>query len=103
MMHPCSSEQIQGMIQEGVSGTASGDGLAGYLNAAVARAESLGTPSTDSRNAQIFFQAARLYNSGSIDYNELGSAYSSRQCYASDIANRLTDWIFAPTQCFLDG
>lgn len=52
-MHPCPAEQIYGMIQDGVAGTASGDGLAKYLNVVVARAASLGLPDMTSRGAQV--------------------------------------------------
>ena len=102
MVFPCPAEQIQGMIEDGVGGTNFGDGLAAYLNTVVHRANAAGFAASGN-NAQVYYQAARLYNSGSVDYMNLGRGYSSRNCYASDIANRLTGWIFASHQCSLDG
>ena len=103
MMFPCPYEQIEGMIQEGTSGTQAGDGLAGYLNAVVGRAASVSQVGMDGSNAQVYYQGGRYYNSGNVDYNELGNGFSSRNCYASDIGNRLTGWTSTPKQCWLDG
>lgn len=87
---PCPDAEIQGMIQDGTGGTAAGDGLAATLN----QAEGLGK--TD---AQGFYAAARIYNSGSIDPSGNLGAGGSTHCYASDIANRLKGWVLAPDTC----
>ena len=72
-------------------GTDSGDGLANCLNEA-------GTS-----DAQAFYRAARIYNSGSIDSSgDLGAGIATH-CYSSDIANRLTGWVTASSSCYLDG
>lgn len=46
-----------------------------------------------------YFAAARMYNSGSVDYNNLNNGLGSTACYATDIANRLTGWTLAASQC----
>lgn len=96
---PCPQEEISGMIQDGVGGTDTGNGLAAYLNEVVDRAKKVDIANMDGEVAQVYYQAARLYNSGSIDYSDLEQGFSSNPCYASDIANRLTGWLFADTQC----
>jgi hypothetical protein len=58
---------------------------------------SITTDTTTANNgptdAQIYYKAARKYNSGSIaDPKALGNAGPSTPCYVSDIANRLTGW-----------
>ena len=46
-------------------------------------------------NAQAFYFAARTYNSGSVqDPTNLANAIATK-CYTSDVANRLTGWVFA--------
>ena len=70
-------------------GTSSGDGLANCLNQA-------GTS-----DAQAFYRAARIYNSGSIDPSGNLGAGIATHCYSSDIANRLTGWVSAPSNCHL--
>lgn len=87
---PCPDSEISGMISDGTAGTDAGPGLAGLINTATG---------TDS---QAFYQAARMYNSGSIDSSgDLGAGIATH-CYASDIANRLMGWVNAPTTCTLD-
>ena len=80
--NPCPNDQILGMIQDGTSGTASGDGLQQIL------------ANLKTTGSQQVYQAARIYNSGSIppsgDLSE-GGATSS---YASDIADRLGGCVF---------
>ena len=50
--------------------------------------------------AQAFYYAARLYNSGEIpDPSDLGNSGGSTNCYVSDVANRLTGWVNAPSKC----
>lgn len=87
---PCPSDQISGMISDGTAGTADGAGLAGCLNTATG---------TDS---QAFYQAARIYNSGSIDASGALEAGIATHCYSSDIANRLMGWVSAESTCTYD-
>ncbi|KAL1984649.1 hypothetical protein VTN96DRAFT_8775 [Rasamsonia emersonii] len=91
VVNPCPQDTITQMVSEGTAGTTTGDGLANCLNYAPAGA-----------GAQAFYQAARIYNSGSIDPSgDLGKGVATH-CYASDIANRLTGWVSAPSTCTLD-
>lgn len=87
---PCPSSQITQMVHDGVAGTSSGDGLQQLI------AKAKGTVSGDS---QVYYAAARLYNSGSANYANLDLGMGSTACYASDIANRLTGWTLATTGC----
>lgn len=74
------------MIQDGTIGTAAGAGLAGILNGA--------------NSAQDVYRAARIYNSGSIaPSGDLADGNGSTACYSSDVANRLTGWAHAQSQC----
>ena len=52
---------------------------------------------------QNFYEAARIYNSGSIDPSGILEDGGATHCYASDIANRLLGWTTARTKCNLDG
>ena len=90
IQNPCPATEIFGMVLDGAGGTANGDGLAGILN-------NLG-----GGNSQAYYRAARQYNSGSIapDGN-LNEGGPSTNCYASDIANRLTGWVWAESACSL--
>jgi len=84
---PCPKTQIHQMIEDGVVGTAAGDGLKQLLDAATGD------------GAQKFYQAARMYNSGSIDPSgNLGLGVATH-CYSSDIANRLTGWSAGVSKC----
>lgn len=88
---PCPVDEIFQMIEDGVFGTASGDGLIQGVNSA-----------TGITGAQAFYIAARVYNSGSVPAGgDLGAPGATR-CYASDIANRLTGWVVAANDCTLD-
>lgn len=88
---PCPRKVIARMIREGSAGTDAGDGLAQCINKSAAD------------DTTAFYQAARIYNSGSIDPSgDLGRGVATH-CYASDIANRLTGWVNAPHTCTLDG
>ncbi|OAQ95826.1 hypothetical protein LLEC1_01369 [Akanthomyces lecanii] len=89
--NPCPASQITQMIRDGASGTSSGDGLQQTL-AQAQRA-------TDDNGSRKFYGAARLYNSGSADYSNLNNGLGSTACYATDVANRLTGWTLAPSQC----
>jgi hypothetical protein len=88
---PCPPAEIFGMVFDGVSGTPTGDGLAGILNQLAV-----------DDNAQVYYRAARQYNSGSIAANgNLNGGGHSTNCYASDVANRLMGWVWAEKTCHL--
>ncbi|OAA44114.1 hypothetical protein NOR_03842 [Metarhizium rileyi] len=89
-VNPCPAGTITQMIRDGVAGTSSGDGLRQTL----AR-----TKGVVGDNSRAVYAAARMYNSGSVDYNNLNNGLGSTPCYASDVANRLTGWTLAPRQC----
>lgn len=95
LVSPCPADQITGMIRDGVSGTTAGDGLVGLLNTAA----SMGGTGLDGSSAQLYYQAARAYNSGQFDPTNLDTKFSSSKCYTMDIANRLTGWTSAAKQC----
>jgi len=89
---PCPASTITGMVSDGTAGTASGDGLANCINEAQSEFGVTG--------AQAFYYAARIYNSGSVpDPSDLGDAGGATPCYVSDVANRLTGWVFATNTC----
>jgi hypothetical protein len=88
---PCPSQEIYQMILDGVAGTPSGDGLVQLLQS-----------SSGPQDTKLF-QAARKYNSGSIDGSGNLSAGIATQCYVSDVANRLMGWVHTANQCPLDG
>jgi hypothetical protein len=73
------------------AGTSSGDGLSQILNR-------LGGSSAA---AQSFYKTARIYNSGSVDASGKLEKGIATHCYASDVANRLLGWTFAPHGCNL--
>ncbi|KAH8645704.1 hypothetical protein BX600DRAFT_477865 [Xylariales sp. PMI_506] len=81
-VNPCPDSEIVGMIEDGTTGTSSGEGLLQIL-------EGLSTS-----GAQQVYQAARIYNSGSIPADGNLSEGGSTTSYASDIANRLTGCVF---------
>jgi hypothetical protein len=88
---PCPPGQIFGMVFDGVGGTAIGDGLAGILNQLA-----------QGNEAQAYYRAARQYNTGSIAADgSLDKGWPSTNCYASDVANRLTGWVSAASSCHL--
>ncbi|KAI0425067.1 putative muramidase [Xylaria sp. FL1042] len=90
-VNPCPTAQILQMVTDGVAGTSSGDGLKQTLSTTSAHYGNTGSVA--------YYAAARLYNSGSVDYTNLGNGFSSVACYADDVANRLTGWTLANTQC----
>lgn len=90
VMNPCPTAIILQMVRDGVAGTTDGDGLAQCLNLAGAS------------DTSAYYKAARLYNSGSIDPSGALEGGVATHCYASDIANRLTGWVNAVSQCTLD-
>ena len=55
--------------------------------------DSTGTANFARANAQAYYRAARIYNSGQLpNPGVLEEAASSTRCYASDVANRLVGW-----------
>lgn len=92
---PCPSGVVTQMIREGAAGTTEGDGLAQTLNEAV---ETYGA-----EGAMAYYTAARIYNSGSVAADGCLEAGIATHCYASDIANRLTGWVFGEKVCSFDG
>ncbi|KAL7949249.1 hypothetical protein V8C42DRAFT_208564 [Trichoderma barbatum] len=88
---PCPSSTIYQMISEGTAGTNDGDGLANCIN------------ESGRSDVSAFYRAARIYNSGSISATGDLQSNIATHCYASDIANRLTGWVNAPSACTCDG
>lgn len=98
--NPCPASTITGMISDGVAGTPSGDGLAAILDQlSASNTKRQLSVSNSSSQAQLYYRAARTYNSGSIaTTGDLGVGPGT-PCYASDVANRLTGWVFADSTC----
>lgn len=92
-VNPCPAATILQMITDGTAGTSSGDGLQQTF---AATSGVLGN--TD---AQAVYAAARMYNSGSVNYGNLNDGITSTACYSVDVANRLTGWALAATGCNL--
>ena len=99
------------MISEGSAGTNAGDGLAAVVNR-----KSISHPIPPNKSnhliteaqstygvqdARAYYVGARIYNSGSVDPSGDLGAGGSTHCYASDLANRLMGWVFAPHGCNL--
>jgi len=91
VQNPCPSSVIHQMIADGTGGTNDGDGLAQCIN------------ESGWGNDADFYRAARIYNSGSIASSGQLQDGIATHCYASDIANRLTGWVWASHGCTLDG
>ncbi|KIW08508.1 uncharacterized protein PV09_01402 [Verruconis gallopava] len=91
VQNPCPAATITQMIRDGVAGTPSGDGL----EQTYAQAPFTG--------AAKYYGAARIYNSGSIAASGNLDDGIATHCYASDVANRLTGWVYAQKDCTLDG
>ena len=87
VQNPCPSSEITQMIEDGTAGTSSGDGLQQLL------AQAPGSGVTK------YYQAARMYNSGSIDPSGNLGAGIATHCYVSDIANRLLGWTSGSSGC----
>ncbi|TKA74822.1 hypothetical protein B0A55_05932 [Friedmanniomyces simplex] len=86
---PCPASEIRQMIQDGAGGTSSGDGFEQCLQ------------KQGHEDVSRWYRAARMYNGGSIDASgDLGKGCCTA-CYASDVANRLTGWVSAPSGCTL--
>ncbi|KAJ9133260.1 Glycoside hydrolase [Pleurostoma richardsiae] len=90
VQNPCPTATVEQMIREGTAGTNSGDGLANCINQA------------GWSDDADFYRAARIYNSGSVDSSGRLEAGIATHCYASDIANRLTGWVYASHGCTCD-
>jgi hypothetical protein len=84
---PCPQSEIHQMVQDGVAGTATGDGLQQLFAHAAGE------------TAQKYYRAARMYNSGSLDASGSLGRGGATACYCSDIANRLLGWSQGPSQC----
>jgi hypothetical protein len=78
------------MIADGTRGTSDSDGLAQCIN------------ESGCNNDADFYRAASIYNSGSIASSGNLQDGIATHCYSSDIANRLTGWVWAPHGCTLD-
>jgi hypothetical protein len=78
---PCPAEDIRQMIEDGVMGTASGEGLAQIMK------------KQGHHDHSRWYRAARIYSGGSIGPK---GGLDHESSYASDIANRLTGWVNAP-------
>lgn len=89
--NPCSQGDITQMIKDGTAGTSSGDGLKQTL----AKAKS----ATGDSGNRMYYAGARVYNSGSANYGNLNDGRGSTPCYSNDVANRLTGWTLAASQC----
>ena len=88
---PCPNAKINAMISEGTAGVG-GTGLKQSLSSATA-----------SDVAQKTYQAARIYNSGSLGSGGNLATGAATPCYSSDIANRLVGVVFSETSCTLTG
>ncbi|KAJ3496677.1 hypothetical protein NLG97_g2480 [Lecanicillium saksenae] len=89
---PCPASSIIQMIEDGTLGTSSGDGLKQTLETA--------KRATGDGAARMYYTAARIYNSGSATYAKLQDGRGATNCYASDVANRLTGWALAQSRCY---
>ena len=87
---PCPADTIKQMVSDGVAGTAAGPGLKQNMEQCT------------STGSQQYYQAARIYNSGSIPSGgDLNAPAAGTPCYCADIANRLTGWTTAESGCTL--
>ncbi|KAL7899944.1 hypothetical protein HDV63DRAFT_416638 [Trichoderma sp. SZMC 28014] len=78
-----SSQQssINQMVIDGTQGTADGDGLVQCIN-----------------TYGNIYEAARCYNSGTVDSGNLNNAEGATASYVNDIANRMTGWIYSDSK-----
>lgn len=94
---PCPRSEIYQMILDGVG--LGGNNLVKALNGA-SSIKGLGR----AEEAQAFYRAARMYNSGFFSFQkgaDLGQD-GALECYASDIANRLHGRYLAHNSCWLN-
>ncbi|KAM0510829.1 hypothetical protein ACHAPE_010489 [Trichoderma viride] len=87
---PCPTPTIYKMIMEGTAGTSSGAGLSHCIN------------ESGRGDVSDYYRAARIYNSGSISKTGDLQSNIATHCYVSDIANRLTGWVYATSTCTCD-
>ena len=87
VLTPCPQSQITQMVNDGVGGTAAGDGLKQTL------------ASCSTSGSQAYYQAAVIYNSGNLPANLDDN--TATPCYASDVANRLMGWVKGTSSCTL--
>ena len=90
----CSQDDIEQMINDGIFGAqapgkAKGDGYLQVFQQAKSKSKG---------DAQQYYIASRMYNSGTYVEGKLECGVATH-CYASDVANRLTGWVNAPTAC----
>ena len=92
---PCPEANIQLMIEEGVLGVDQGSGArAGGI---VQRLAEVGGEPT----GQNYYFAARHYNTGNVNQQDLNCPNAGTPCYAMDMANRLTGWVTGAHACDL--
>jgi hypothetical protein len=84
---PCPESEIHQMVEDGVAGTQSGEGLQQLLAKATGEA------------APKYYRTARTYNSGSLDASGSLGRGGATACYCSDIANRLLGWSQGASLC----
>ena len=95
IQNPCPQSEVTQMIQDGTAGTnndpyggsGGGDGLVQLLAKQTA---------TD---VSRYYNAARLYNSGSLSASGNEDTNAATPCYVSDIANRLVGWSSGASSC----
>lgn len=76
------------MIEDGTTGTATGDGLQQCISASGAS------------DVSKYYKAARIYNGGVAGWVQSNlDAGCCTLCYASDVANRLTGWSSGASGC----
>lgn len=82
------------MISDGTAGTDNGDGLVQLIDQATAHNQASGGAGVSADKGQVYYQAARLYNSGSTNpiWDDLNNGNGATAGYANDIANRLMGW-----------
>ncbi|KAF1948489.1 hypothetical protein CC80DRAFT_498090 [Byssothecium circinans] len=78
-VNPCPSDKIVGMIRDGA-----GIGAEAGLQQSIKTA--------GGSDAQTYYKASRVYNSGSLSAGPNLGAGIATHCYASDVANRLIGW-----------
>ena len=82
----CSSDKILLMVKDGISGTLTGAGLKQCAG---------GATNKDAQAAQHWYEAGRIYNSGSLDSSGSLSKNAATACYCSNVANRLIGKFFS--------
>ena len=104
LLQPCPDFMMTKMISDGVTGNVN----VGVLPALRKAAESLGidwpynmAAANGVDEALLYYQAARIYNSGSLPADgNLSGVTGSTKCYVSDVANRLVGWVNAKRKCY---